>query len=105
MMSMTVIWIFEYPVYPVQAVSDLSLTWYSPVKAESALTGSDSLPSKGLKWPENGQLFLTALYFRQIFTYCFDKKDWILKIYKKMVAQKSNIGHLENPLDIRLQSF
>ncbi len=63
-------WILEYPV---QAVSDLSLTSYCPEKAESALRSSDTLPSKGLSWPEN-ELLLTVLYFRHLFTYCFDKK-------------------------------
>ncbi len=36
------------------------------VKAKSALRNSDTLPSKGLRWPENEQLILSALYFTML---------------------------------------
>ncbi len=43
-------------------------------KAKSDRKSSNTLPCKGLRWPYNGKLFLTALYIRQLFTYWFDKK-------------------------------
>jgi hypothetical protein len=44
-----------------------------PLKTKSALRISYKFQSKGLRWP--GQLLLTVLYFRQLFSYCSDKKD------------------------------
>ncbi len=43
------------PQYQLQAVSVQSLNNLYAVKAKSALRSSDTLPSKGLRWPENGQ--------------------------------------------------
>ncbi len=43
------------PQYQLQAVSVQSLKNLYAVKTKSALRSSDTLPSKGLRWPENGQ--------------------------------------------------
>jgi len=59
---------------------------------ELALMSSDTLPSRDLRWSENGLLLLTALY---LFTYCFDKKRIALPRYSRIVVQKSKIGHLD----------
>ncbi len=69
---------------------------YIPVKAESALRSSDTLPSEGLNWPEYGQLLLNAVNFRPLFAYCCEKKKIRLSRYTRMVVQNSNIGHLHN---------
>jgi hypothetical protein len=59
-----------------QAISALMQNIKNPVKAESAPRSSNTLPSKGLRWLENGQVILTALYSisGSCITYCFDKK-------------------------------
>ncbi len=45
--------------------------------------------------------FLTASYLGHFFNFCFDKKkDFILKIYKKLFEQKFNLVHLIKILDI-----
>jgi hypothetical protein len=55
-------------------------------KAESDHKNWMTLPNKCLGRPKS-QLTFTALYFRQFFTYVFDKRDLVLKIYKKGCAQ------------------
>jgi hypothetical protein len=68
---------------------------YIPVKAKSDRRSSytENHPAKASGDQTMGN-FLIALYLRHFFNYCFDKKDLILKIYKKLFVQKFTLGHL-----------
>jgi hypothetical protein len=51
------------------------------------------MAESALRRPENGQLLLTVLYFRLLFTYSYDKKRIKFSRYTTMIVQKSNKGH------------
>ncbi len=51
-----------------------SITFNPPQRPNQPSGAQIQLPSKGLRWRENGQLLLIALFFMQILIYCFDKR-------------------------------
>jgi hypothetical protein len=122
------IWIPEYPVHaisgllldnikysPVKATSALKgapregevweVKLSIPIKDKSALTTSDTLPSKDLRWPEYGQQLLTAKAFRQLFTYCFEKKGLGSQDIQECLCKNLTKVTLIKPFDTRRWSY
>ncbi len=85
----------EHLSYLWNLVLEYPYVFSSPAKAISDRQSSDTLPSKGFRWPEMGNFVSLPVISGSYLPTALVKKRIRFSIYATMVVQKSNIGHIK----------